>query len=135
MTSLTCNRGTKFCFTDYGLLNWKKIFEENDNIRFVAWGEEICPKTKRDHFQGFLQTKKTCRFAAIKKMCKYQGLHLEVIKGTFEENEKYCEKEGRYTKLGEWVAQGHRSDWDRFIRNSRNWRGHRAYNGNFLTCT
>lgn len=103
-------RGTKFCFTDFGGLNWEKIFSENDEIRFVAWGKEICPKTKREHNQGFLQTKKTLRFAAIKKMCNYPGLHLEVMLGKFSDNEKYCSKEGRYTQLGEWVSQGHRSD-------------------------
>lgn len=115
MTKSDNNRGTKFCFTDFGLLNWEKIFNENDELRFVGWGEEICPKTKKKHLQGFLQMKKTCRFAHIKKMCKYPGLHLEVMKGRFDQNEKYCSKEGVYKTLGEFVTQGHRSDLDPVI--------------------
>lgn len=112
---MTDNRGTKFCFTDFGGLQWDKIFKESKELRFVAWGEEICPKTKKRHLQGFLQTTKTMRFAAIKKMCNYSGLHLEVMKGRFDQNEEYCSKEGNYTQLGEWVSQGHRSDKDPVI--------------------
>lgn len=105
------SRGTKFTFTDFGGLNWKKIFAENqDFIRFIAWGEEICPKTKKKHNQGFLQLFTTRRFAAIKKVCKYEGLHLEVMRGTFKENEKYCAKEGTYTQLGNFVTQGQRTE-------------------------
>jgi len=108
-------RGTKFCFTDFGGLNWEKIFNESNEFRFVAWGNEICPETKRKHLQGFLQTRKTLRFAAIKKLVNYPGLHLEVMKGSFAQNEKYCSKEGRYTKCGEWVSQGHRTDLETLI--------------------
>lgn len=108
-------RGTKFCFTDYGDCNWEKIFKENGQLRFVAWGKEICPKTKRPHLQGFLQMKTTVRFAAIKKMCNYQGLNLRVMMGRFDQNEKYCSKEGKYTKCGEWVTQGHRSDLEAVV--------------------
>lgn len=105
------NRGTKFCFTDFGCLNWKQIYELHHlELRFVAWGEEVCPTTKKKHLQGFLQTTKTMRFAAIKKLCGYPGLHLEVLKGSFRDNERYCSKEGSYTCLGQWVTQGQRTD-------------------------
>lgn len=104
-------RGTKFCFTDFGLLNWEKIFSENkDFFRFIAWGNETCPKTGKTHYQGFMQLYTTRRFASIKKICKYAGLHLEVMRGSFNQNEKYCSKEGQYSKLGEFVKQGQRTD-------------------------
>lgn len=108
-------RGTKFCFTDFGILNWEKIYRETKCFRFIAWGKEICPKTKKEHLQGYLQTTKTLRFAAIKKLCNYPGLHLEVMMGSFSQNEKYCSKEGRYTKLGDWVSQGYRTDLEAVI--------------------
>jgi hypothetical protein len=55
------------------------------------------------------------RFAAIKKMCKYNGLHLEVMMGSFKDNEKYCSKEGAYKKFGNFVTQGQRTDLEAVI--------------------
>lgn len=64
MTKSDKNRGTKFCFTDFGLLNWEKIFKENDDIRFVAWGDEICPDTKKKTFPRILTNEKNSEIRA-----------------------------------------------------------------------
>lgn len=110
------SRGTKYCFTDFALLNWENIYNENkDFFRFVAWGEETCPTSGRKHLQGFLQLYTTRRMAAIKKIVKSKGLHLEVMKGAFAENEAYCKKEGQYTKMGEFVRQGQRTEWETVV--------------------
>lgn len=120
-------RGTKFTFTDFGGLNWQKLFDENqDFFRYLAWGEEVCPKTGRKHNQGFLQLFTTRRFSAIKKICNYPGLHLEVMRGTFAENQKYCEKEGKYTKCGAFVKQGQRTDLEAVIDDIKSSDGNKA---------
>ncbi len=100
-----------YIFTDYKLLNWEQIFKDNpERIRFVAWGEEICPKTKRKHNQGWLQliTKKTIK--GVQKLVGSPGMHMDPRRGSPERNEEYCSKEGKYTKLGTFVTQGERTD-------------------------
>ena len=54
MPSLSQSRN--WCFTDFELLNFEQIYEENkDLIRYICVGNEICPKTKKKHKQGWIQ--------------------------------------------------------------------------------
>ncbi len=99
-----------WCFTDFELLDWAKIHSEDDDIRYICWGEETCPKTKRKHYQGWIQVNKKKRLGGIKKTCLSKKIHLESCRGTEQENEKYCQKDNLYTHVGEFVTQGQRTD-------------------------
>lgn len=101
-----------WCFTDFELLDWAKIFKSNDDMRYICWGEETCPKTKKKHYQGWLQMEKKKRMNGIKKVCLSKKVHLESCRGTEGENEQYCIKEGQYTQLGVFITQGKRTDLD-----------------------
>lgn len=108
------NKGVSFCFTDFSAENIKTgygaLFEEyKDWIRGIAWGKEICPTTKREHNQAYIQMYKQCRFTQIYKNLKISGKFF-VMKGSIQQNEDYCKKEGVYTKLGSFVSRGFRSD-------------------------
>jgi len=65
---------------------------------YLAYGQEICPKTQKQHWQGFAYCFKACRFTACKKM--FPKAHIEQMKGNFRENELYCSKESNYTEFG-----------------------------------
>lgn len=111
---MSITKGVLFCFTDFNEKNIKdgysEIFSEyNDLIRAMAWGIEKCPTTGKAHNQGFIQMFKQCRFASIQKLFKSK-CHFEVAKGSIKENEAYCSKESVYTKLGQFVSRGYRSD-------------------------
>ncbi len=103
-----------WCFTDFELLDWDKIYEMTEDIRYICWGEEICPTTKRKHYNGWLQfaQKKKKRLGGVKKLCRSKVIHLEPCRGTEEANEKYCKKDGKWKKLGEFFTQGKRTDLD-----------------------
>lgn len=108
------DKGVLFCFTDFSGVNvkngYKKIFEEyKDIIRGISWGKEICPSTKKEHNQGFIQLFKQARYASIQKMIKSK-CHFEICHGSILDNETYCSKEGSYTKIGTYVSRGYRSD-------------------------
>lgn len=108
------NKGVSFCFTDFNKLNiengYNKIYDEfKDVIRGIAWGKEVCPKTGREHNQGYVQMFSQSRYTAIQKMIKSK-CHFEVMFGSINDNEAYCSKENRYTKLGAFVSRGYRSD-------------------------
>jgi len=60
---------------------------------FVAewgWNPEICPKTNRKHYQGYLRTSQQQRFASMKKT--FPGVHFEVAKN-WTALKLYCQKE------------------------------------------
>ena len=67
-------------------------------LQFIAWGDEICPKTQRPHKQAFAYANKAIRLSGWKKI--FPGDHIEKMRGTFQENEAYCSKESSYHKFG-----------------------------------
>lgn len=81
---------------------------DNNVIKYMAYGQEECPDTKRKHWQGFLVFHKKKTLAGAKK---YNGKwHWEVMKGSLQQNERYCSKEGKYKEHGEKPVQGERTD-------------------------
>ena len=108
------NKGVSFCLTDFSTKNiesgYANIYNEyKDVIRGIAWGKETCPSTGKLHNQMYIQMFKQCRATAIQNMIKSK-CHYEVMRGSIEQNETYCSKEGVYTKLGCFVSRGYRSD-------------------------
>ncbi len=101
-----------WCFTDFELLDWNKIYEESDDIRYICWGSEVCPSTKRKHYQGWIQIKTKRRINGIKKLCRSKKLHIESCRGTEGENNKYCQKDNLYQTAGDFITQGKRTDLD-----------------------
>ncbi len=98
-----------WCFTDFENLNWKEKF--NDKlITYICFGNEICPTTGKKHIQGWLQFTKKVRLSRVKKILNCKKLHLETCKGSESQNDKYCQKENSYTKIGEFETQGQRKD-------------------------
>lgn len=108
-------KGTNFVFTDFLPNNIEKGYhnvynEWKDMIRGIAWGLETCPKSGKLHNQCYIQVYKQCRFTQIQKWIKSKA-HFEVMEGSIKQNEKYCSKEQKYTKLGMFVEKGFRSDF------------------------
>ena len=99
-----------WCFTDFELLDWGKIFGATDDTRYICWGEEVCPKTKKKHYQGWVQVEKKKRLGGIKKLCQSKKIHLEACRGTEGDNEKYCQKDNKYHTVGDYMTQGSRTD-------------------------
>lgn len=114
-------RYRNWCFTDFSLLDWRAIFNADVNIRYVCYGEEICPKTGRKHYQGWLQTTNQRRLSTMKKINK--TIHWEGCIGTELHNEKYCKKDGNYVTIGKFVTQGYRSDLEGVFEAIRNGKG------------
>ncbi len=103
-------RRRNWCFTDYTLKDLAPLYEENqDIIRYIAWGKEICPTTGKEHHQGWIQFLNPKDLGPVKRLIGGNP-HCEPCFGTEFENEKYCSKDGKYTQLGKFVSQGQRSD-------------------------
>jgi len=88
---------------------------EDERIRYCIAQEEVCPETKKEHIQGYIQFKKPIKFNTVKKLLP-PGTHIEKARGTAEENRKYCSKiesrkPGSETfESGEINYQGKRKD-------------------------
>jgi len=110
----TYPKAVSWCFTDfneYTITNgYAKYFEEfKDMIRGMAWGIETCPTTGKKHNQGFIQFYSQHRTKAVQRMLGSK-CHLETMKGSILDNEKYCSKEGVYTTLGYFCKRGFRTN-------------------------
>lgn len=81
---------------------------DNDVWRFCAYGEEVCPTTGVLHYQVYFSYPNPRSVDKVRH--DFYGHHIEVMRGSFKENEDYCSKEGRFTKLGEEPRQGNRTD-------------------------
>lgn len=100
-----------WCFTDFELLDWASIYAQyEDIIRYVCWGKEICPKTKAEHLQGWIQFTSKKRMTAIKKVVQSKKLHLEPCFSGEAENDKYCRKDNNFECRGKYIGQGARTD-------------------------
>lgn len=70
----------------------------DSRIRYAAYGDEVCPTTKREHKQAFVCFSHAMRFVAVKKL--FPTSHIEPMRGRLEDNQKYCSKEGQLTEFG-----------------------------------
>ncbi len=103
-------RSRNYCFTDYKLLDFGKLYElHKDIIRYMCWGEERCPKTKKIHYQGWIQMVNPKNFNVVHKLLGGK-VHLERMKGTEVHNEAYCQKDKKFHVRGVFRSQGFRSD-------------------------
>lgn len=106
-----------FVVTDWNL-NEKEDYERmlgKSTITFIAWGLESCPKTGTEHNQTFLYWKNPV--STSKKALNTMGgmfgekhCFVEPMLGSFQDNEKYCSKEGKLNKVGKEPRQGYRGD-------------------------
>ena len=85
-----------------------------EDFAFMAWGEEVCPTSGRQHLQSFVCMKKKMALSAATRVIQkyFVGAHVEIMRGSLAQNEEYCSKEGQYTTWGVPPQQGKRTDLD-----------------------
>lgn len=81
---------------------------------FVVYQRELCPKTGREHFQGYLELSKAMPFTSLALWDGLETAHFEVRRGSQKHAIAYCSKddtqiEGPWT-VGEPKNQGQRTD-------------------------
>lgn len=88
---------------------------EHAKIRYAIWQKET-GESGTPHYQGYIQFKDKKRFNEARTIIQgiFQGAHLEIARGTLEENQAYCSKlEGRMAgpfNYGTAKTQGKRTD-------------------------
>ncbi len=103
-------RSRNFCWTVHKSLDLDRVYSSHkDIIRYMCWGRETCPKTKKIHEQGWIQMKNQKDFNVVRKLLGGK-CHLEIMKGSEAQNDTYCKKEGDFHTRGKYKSQGFRSD-------------------------
>lgn len=99
--------------------HWDLIRQAFENhATFIAGQFEICPKTSKKHFQGYMQLNRKRRITALKKI--HPTAHYEARKGTHQDAINYVTKE--HTRLygpwkyGEGVEERQRTDIQKMVR-------------------
>lgn len=112
-----------YCFTSFE--KTPPVFDEK-KIRYLCFSPEVCPTTKREHWQGYIYFKEQITISAIQKYYQknynWQFGKLLPCKGTSEQNIIYCggadyiknnkmkDKNPLFKEFGKLPAQGERKD-------------------------
>ena len=100
-----------FTFTNFNL---DFEYQLLDNMKYLAYGVETCPTTKRTHHQGFVVFKNQLSTSTkgLNKIGSMVGgnAHVEPMRGSLQSNETYCSKQSELVEFGTRPAQGDRSD-------------------------
>lgn len=99
-------------FRNYSFTNFNLDFDYDsiEKVEYMIVGEEICPKTKNKHHQGYVVFNNQRSFESVKK--KLKGFHIEASKKCALANIRYCEKDGNLIyEIGQRPkGQGARTD-------------------------
>lgn len=94
------NKSINYAFTVFETEDSKvKPIDEID-CKYIIIGKEICPKTGKDHLQGYVHFKNAITLLSAKKRLGANTAHLEACKGSIQQNIEYCKKNGNYDERG-----------------------------------
>ncbi len=91
--------------------------KQPEHVRYAIYGKETCPKTKKIHWQSYMEFDKRMTMAGVKKLYKDTQVHLEMTNGTRDQARTYCMKDNEYEEVGDWEAggSGARTDIHAFV--------------------
>lgn len=83
-------------------------FKDTLKCRYIICGKEVGEKKGTPHLQGYIYFDNARTFSAMKKV--HSRCAWDDARGSTEDNEKYCSKEGDWFERGENPKQGRRVD-------------------------
>lgn len=81
-----------------------------DQIKYFVHGEEVCPKTKRPHLQGYLELFNAKSIGGLRKYFPDTKIYFAPRRGNQEQAIAYCKKDLKFTEGGTPNKQGQRND-------------------------
>lgn len=74
---------------------------------YICYGEEVAPGTGTRHLQGYV------RFGSLKSHAQvrvlFPGCHIQIARGSIEQNRDYCRKDGRFYERGDVPTPSNRN--------------------------
>lgn len=91
---------------DYCFTAWSEPKPDEDKCRYYIYGREKCPRTGKEHWQGFIVFNRTHRIPGGKRIINGgDDCHLEPRRGSRREARDYCRKDGDFREYGELEAK------------------------------
>lgn len=102
-------RAYTFTWNNYtdDTVEFLRSFAERET-EYMIFGYETAPSTGTKHIQGYIRFRNQRSFNGICK--KMKGAHIEIARGSTQDNYKYCTKEGKFEEFGQKKSQGDRVD-------------------------
>lgn len=94
-----------WAFTDFDTSDAAKKFYDDLEVKFIVYGEEVCPDTGKKHLQGFVTWIRGYRWTQCTKL--RPKVHWAPAKA--EDGGNYCLKDLKYT-IRDYRRKGHRKD-------------------------
>jgi len=104
----------------FALTSFVDIADElqHSKVNYYCYQQEVCPQTKKLHWQAYFETHKKHSKSAIIKfleaLLKCHDFHVEIAQASMDKNRHYCQKEsgieGTFVEWGEPMKQGKRND-------------------------
>lgn len=88
-TNMSC---TRWCFTINNPGDYIVPFDPVQ-MEYLVWQRERGEAAGTEHIQGYVRLKKKSRMSAVKLLLGRDDPHLEMAKGSEEQNRQYCTKE------------------------------------------
>jgi hypothetical protein len=86
-----------------------ETIEFEKRMKYLVYGKEICPDTKKLHYQGYVEFDRPIVFGTLKKLLGNKT-HLSNRNGTAKQAADYCKKDGDFIEHGQISQQLRRSD-------------------------
>lgn len=108
-------KSKRWCFTcwDFNSVMWWKAHKMH-LVRVMVVGREVCPTTKKLHFQGYIEFAKEYELSSVKRIWLDNETHWEIAKENENACIKYCAKEGdliiNHNVLSNYLKRD--LDWD-----------------------
>lgn len=113
LTNLMSSRNFVFTWNNYeedDIETLKSLVPET--LRYVAFSREVAPTTGTPHLQGWITHNKKSRVTAVRSLLP--GVHIEVMRGSFNQNDKYCSKSSELEHYGDRPNDPKESEKDRW---------------------
>lgn len=98
-------------FTSF--LETEPVFNDK-YMKYLCFGEEVCPKTQRKHWQGCVYFFNKVSIKTAQKYLCIGNSHMESFQKSDNEEDavEYCKKDGNFKEYGIFPQQGKRNDLD-----------------------
>lgn len=104
MPALRTHPAKRWCFTlnnytaeEYDAL--VTLFENQEIVEYGIFGREV-GQAGTPHLQGFIRLVRKQRLGAVRLLPGLQRAHLEIARGSEQQNRRYCSKEGDVVERG-----------------------------------
>jgi len=113
MASRRNSRHRRFCFTLNNPTGEERarLADISNRTDYLVFGREIAPTTGTPHLQGYVVFKNGITILDFKRLTTAR-LHVEVARGSHQQNREYCIKDGDFNEYGVLPEsrQGERTD-------------------------